>query len=125
MPVRVPLEFVKPTMQLAAAIVDGEGRLLAGKGTTLGDRVVRALRKQAMQTVLIEDTDDLQPWETVRSLDIDRRELDARFRTGVDGPETPELAMLHQAVARHLERRWARRASDPGVAVTHPAGGSA
>ena len=108
MPVRVPLEFAKPTMQLAGPIVDGDGRLLAGKGTKLSERVVGALRKLAMQTVLIDDTSELQPWETVQSLDADLRALDTRFREGLDVTESPELAMLHQAIARYVERRWAR-----------------
>jgi len=109
MPVRVPLEFVKPTMQLAGPIVDAEGRLLAGKGTKLSERVVGSLRKLAMQTVLVDDTSELQPWETVQSLDAELRALDTRFREGLDVSESPELTMLHQAIARYVERRWEQR----------------
>lgn len=110
MPVRVPLEFAKPTMQLAGPIVDGDGRLLAGNGTKLSERIVSALRKLAMQTVLVDETSELQPWEMVRSLDEDLRALDTRFRDGLGAPESPELAIVHQAIARYLERRWARLA---------------
>ncbi len=115
MPVRVPLEFVKPTMQLAGPILDGEGRLLAGKGTLLSEQIVSALRKLAMQTVLVEATSDLHPWETVQSLDQDLRALRARFRSGLDAPESPELRMLHQAIARYIERRWERLEGGPAA----------
>ena len=52
-PVRVSLQFARPTMRLARAICDGQGRLLAGRGTALDDRMVHALRKLAVQTVLV------------------------------------------------------------------------
>jgi len=107
MPVRVPLEFVRETMQLAAPLADTDGRLLAGRGTVLGERIVRALRKMAIQTVVVLDSPDLQAWETVRSLREDLRALERRFEKGLDEPERPEMTALHHAIGRCLERRWA------------------
>jgi hypothetical protein len=115
MPVRVPLEFAKPTMRLAVALADADGRLLAGKGTPLDERVVRALRKLAIQTALVEDSGDLQPWETVGSLAEELQALEARFEKGIEGPETPEMSALHRAIERYLRRRWERLAGAPAT----------
>ena len=57
MAVRVPLQFAKATMRLARPIFDSDGRLLAGNGTLLNDSVTRLLRKMALQTVVVEETD--------------------------------------------------------------------
>jgi hypothetical protein len=104
MTVRVPLQFVKPTMRLARPIADGEGKLVAGAGTLLRDGVVRVLRTMAVQSVLVEG-DDLPGWETVRPLDQELRELASRFGPGaLEGPR----ADLHAAIARHLTARAAR-----------------
>jgi hypothetical protein len=117
MAVRVPLEFIKPTMRLAKPITDADGRLLAGKGTLLEERVLRALRKVAIQTVLVEDSVEIHPWEMVHTRGSDLAALDERFG---QAPSTPELAALRAAIARHIERRWARLESE-----TAPAGADA
>jgi hypothetical protein len=102
MPVRVPLQFVKPTMRLARPICDAEGRVVAGSGTLLGERVVRVLRTMAVQTVVVQESDELKAWETVRPLAEELDELEARFRRG---PQSGPLAELKAAIARHLRRR--------------------
>jgi hexokinase len=112
--VRVPLQFVKPSMRLARPINDAEGRLVAGAGTQLGERVVKVLRAMAVQSVLVTEAGDLPSWETVKPLAEELRELDARFG-GVPAPGP--LRDLHAAIARLLGRRAARIAADPVTAV--------
>jgi len=102
MAVRVPLTFVRPTMRLAHPIQDGEGRLVAGVGTQLSDRVVAHLRKLAIQAVSVTSAEDLPGWEIIEPLAEALADLDARFATH---PETPERAQLHAAVVRLLTRR--------------------
>lgn len=112
MAVRVHLRFVKPTMRLARPIVDAEGKLIAGQGTLLGDRVVRVLRNMAVQSVLVLDTDEVRSWETIRPLEEELRALDERI-----GPEVTNepLRELRAAIERHLTRRAASLAQDPGM----------
>ncbi len=104
-PVRVPLEFLKPTMRLARPISDAQGRLVASTGTQLSDSVVRLLRQAAVQSVLVTPTQDLAPWEVVRPADHDVAELWRRVaRERVD----PALATIRDAVERHLRARAAQ-----------------
>lgn len=112
MPVRVHLQFVKPGMRLASPIFDPDGKLVAGAGTQLGDRVVRVLRNMAVQSVLVAGGDELHDWETIKPLDDELHALDERF-----GPDVRNAALreLRDAIARHLAKRAARLAQDPGV----------
>jgi hypothetical protein len=112
MPVRVHLQFVKPTMRLARPIFDREGKLVAGAGTQLREGVVRVLRRMAVQSVLVVETADLRDWETIKPLEAELRDLEARFAGDVEGPR----GELHAAIARHLRVRAARLAEDPGLA---------
>ena len=108
MAARVLLQFVTPAMRLARPILDPAGKLIAGSGTHLGDRLVQMLRTLAIQSVLVEGGEDLEGWRTVRPL---AEELGALTeRCGTPPPAGP-LADLFQAVARHLEKR-AQRASE-------------
>ncbi len=127
MPTRVELRFARPPMRLARPIVDGEGRLIAGTGTVLDDRVVRVLRTMAVQTVLVAG-DQIDSWERVKSLAEELQDLDRRFASrpadaerGHGRGSTAARAELHAALARRLERRAARLAAAPDAV----AGGSA
>lgn len=104
-------------MRLARPIFDAEGKLIAGQGTLLGERVVRVLRNMAVQSVLVSDTDAVQSWETIRPLEEELRALDERL-----GPEVTNepLRELRAAIERHLIRRAARLAEDPGMASEPP-----
>ena len=110
MPLRVPLQFVKPTMRLAAPIIDTDGRLVAGIGTELRDSVVRVLRKMAVQAVLVADTDDVDGFETIKPLADELGELERRLPSG---SATGALAEVRAAIARHLTARAARLGQDP------------
>jgi len=109
MAVRVPLQFVKPPMRLARPVLDGEGRLVAGAGTVLGESVVRTLRNLALQSVLVEGGTDLPSWETVEPLEVELRDLADRF--GAE-PDAGPRAELRAAIGRYLERRAARLATE-------------
>jgi hypothetical protein len=110
MPLRVPLQFVKPTMRLAGPIVDTDGRLVAGTGTELRDSVVRVLRKMAVQAVLVAETDEVGAFETIKPLAEELRALEERLpRSTSTGP----LAELRAAIARHLTARAERLGRDP------------
>lgn len=102
MSVRVPLQFAKATMRLARPITDTQGRLVAGTGTRLEERVVRLLRRLAVQTVLVTDAEDLADWETLKPLEEALRDLDARCHREA---RSEALEQLRDAVARHLTRR--------------------
>jgi hypothetical protein len=112
MPVRVHLQFVKPGMRLASPIFDPDGKLVAGAGTQMNERVVRVLRNMAVQSVLVADGDAVHDWETIKPLEEELRTLDERF-----GPELRNAALreLRDAIARHLTKRAERLARDPGV----------
>lgn len=117
MPIRVLLQSLKPTMRLARPIFDADGGLVAGAGTQLRDGVLRALRKMALQSVLVVDSDKIPQWDTLRPLgeelaDLDRR-IGAEERRGA-------LAALHAAVARHLTTRAARLAEESDDAAPEP-----
>jgi hypothetical protein len=114
MPVRVPLQFAKPTMRLAKPICDAEGRLVAGSGTALTDAVVRTFRKLAMQTVLIADSDDVASWERTRPLSEALLELERRIDRE---PNNEVLGILRAAITRHLCKRALRIDRESGFAA--------
>lgn len=99
-------------MRLARPIQDAEGRLVAGAGTQLNERIVAHLRKLAIQTVAVTSSEDLPEWETIKPLVDALAELGTRFATGA---ETPERAQLHAAMARHLTRRARLAGEEPGT----------
>jgi hypothetical protein len=113
MPVRVHLEFVRPAMRLARPVFDPDGKLVAGAGTQLVDRVVGVLRSIGARSVLVADSGDVRSWETIRPLADELRELDERLGPGLDNEPLREL---HAALGRHLARRAERLAGDPGMA---------
>jgi hypothetical protein len=92
-------------MRLAHPLADAEGRLVAGSGTQLVPSVVRALRKLALQTVLVAESDDVASWERTQPLDERLRQLEQRVDR--EGPNEP-LAALRAAITRHLCRRAIR-----------------
>jgi hypothetical protein len=118
--VRVPLEFVKPTMRLARAIADADGRLVAGAGTLLGANVVRALRKLAIQTVSVADSDDIASWERTQPLAEQLRTLEERLDRE---PANEVMAALRTAITRHLCKRAVRLEQERGVHVAAEDGG--
>ena len=105
MAIRVPLEFLKPTMRLARPIADADGRLVAGSGTLLGAGVVRALRKLAIQTVLVSESDDIAAWERTQPLKEQLRSLEQRLDRE---PANEAMAALRTAITRHLCKRAIR-----------------
>ena len=105
MSARVPLEFVNETMRLARPITDADGRLVAGAGTTLSPTVLRALRKLAIQTVLIVDNDTVASWERAQALDEQLRNLERRLDRE---PTNEAMVALRAAITRHLCKRTVR-----------------
>jgi hypothetical protein len=99
------LEFLKASMRLARPIADADGRLVAGVGTLLAPSVVRALRKLAIQTVLVVDSDDVDRWERTQPLDGQLRELEQRLDRE---PANEAMAVLRAAITRHLCKRALR-----------------
>lgn len=112
MPARVPLQFATAEMRLARPVVDADGRVLAGTGTRLDERVLRLLRRQAIQAVIVDDEGVGDQWEVIRPLDEELVTLEARF-AGV--ARTAALDTLREAIERHVRRR-AARFDDPGEA---------
>ncbi len=92
-------------MRLARPIADADGRLIAGTGTQLSPSVVRALRKLAIQTVPVVESDDVASWVRTRPLADELRGLDERFaRTAANAATTA----LRTALARYLCKRALR-----------------
>lgn len=111
MPVRVPLQFAKPTMHLAVPVCDAQGRVVAGSGTALTATVLRSLRKMAFQTVLVADAPDLPPWEQTKPLNEELLALERRLDRE---PPSEPLAMLRAAITRHLCKRALQLEHEPG-----------
>ena len=105
MAIRVLLQSVKPTMRLAHPILDVEGHLVAGAGTQLREGVVRALRKLALQSVLVTDAGEVPSWDTVRPVAEELADLEERLPAAA---RVGALADLHAAIVRHLTVRAAR-----------------
>ena len=101
MGVRVHLQFATPQMRLARPISDANGRLVAGVGTMLSAGVLRVLRHMAVQNVVVEEADTLEPWQQVRTVEEEQAALAKRF---AQENVTPPLAEIQAAIARHLER---------------------
>jgi hypothetical protein len=110
--IRVPLEFLKPTMRLARPIADANGRLVAGSGTLLGAGIVRALRKLAIQTVLVSDSEDIAAWERARPLQEQLQMLEQRLDRE---PANEAMAALRTAITRHLCKRAIRLERERGM----------
>lgn len=108
MPVRVLLPFVRSVMRLAEPVVDGDGRVVAGTGTQLSDRLLSVLRAVGVESVVVADGVPVQPWETVRPLAEELAALEARFGAA---PREGARAALHDAIRRHIEARAARIAA--------------
>lgn len=111
MAIRVPLKFVRPTMRLARPIQDAEGRLVAGVGTQLTDRIVAHLRKLAIQTVTVTSPEEIAAWETVQPLAEALADVDARFGPADGGTERVQL---RAAVVRYITHRARQLDEDPG-----------
>lgn len=124
MAVRVLLQFAKPTMRLAEPIWDIEGKPAAGQGSYLRESMVRMLRRMDLLSVVVEDTEDLPPWETVRPLEQDLLEMEERF---ADTPKAKPVNAIRAAIGRHLTRRAEALEADPVIhAMRDPkAGGGA
>ena len=116
MAVRVPLPFARPEMRLARPVCDADGRLLVGAGTALDARVCQALRRLAVQSVVVTGADGLAGWETLPPLD---QQL-AALRRRLIGTETSSgIDLLAAAIARYLARRTARLAPpEPNAEAT-------
>jgi hypothetical protein len=99
-------------MRLARPIFDADGKLIAGTGTHLDERMVRLLRRLALQTVVVEDSGDFGTWQTVTPVETDLVELRRRFQR-----EQPSRALetIFEAIARHLRRRAVNLAQDPAL----------
>jgi hypothetical protein len=91
-------------MRLARPVCDADGRPIAGAGTVLDERVVRLLRRMAVQSVPVVESDDLRAWETEKPLDDAIQALDERFRAE---SRSAALDELHDALVRQLKRRAA------------------
>jgi len=109
-------------MRLARPIFDSDGRLIAGNGTLLNDSVTRLLRKMALQTVVVEETEDLPLWETIRPIEQQLMELEERFQW-----EEPSKALdeIRQAISRHLIKRAEDLENDPALVAQGAPNGSA
>ena len=126
MAVRVLLQFAKPTMRLANPIGDRDGKPAAGRRSYLRDGMVRLLRDMDLLSVVVEDTDELPPWETIQSLDQQLLELDERFgghqarepnqSTAADATSDPMVEM-RLAIARHFTAQAKQLEDDPAIAA--------
>jgi len=105
-------------MRLARPLFDRDGLLIAGSGTKLGESLLRVLRKLAVQSVPVVDTDDLASWETIRPLEQELDDLRRRFRSEA---ASDALVLLREAAVRHLERRARRLAANPVPTEERPA----
>ncbi len=104
-------------MRLARPIADTDGRLIAGTGTQLSPNVVRALRKLAIQTVPIIESDEVAAWARAKPLAAELRELDERFARTAANAAT---AALRTALAGYLCKRALRLDRDAREDAAEP-----
>src|SRR5437016_5003368 len=104
-------------MRLARPVADGDGRLIAGTGTQLSPSVVRALRKLAIQTVPVVESDDVASWVRTRPLADELRDLDERFARTAANAAT---AALRTALAGYLCKRALRLDRDAREDAAEP-----
>ena len=121
MAVRVPLQFARPEMRLARPVCDADGHLLVGAGTALDARVCQALRRLAVQSVVVTGADGLAGWETLPPLEQQLVELRRRL-AGSDA--TTGMELLSAAIGRYLARRTARLAPPQPDDPTSDGGGA-
>src|SRR5258705_288097 len=88
-------------MRLARPIADADGRLIAGTGTQLSPSVVRALRKLAIQTVPVVESDDVASWVRTRPLADELRGLED---PDVDFDHVAQLIEIDQALTAQVLR---------------------
>ena len=93
-------------MHLAEPLLGPDGTLVAGVGTTLGETVVRSLRRLGIESVVVREADEVADWEEAKDLDAALAALEARF---AGEPADAILSTLKAALARHLRTRAARR----------------
>jgi hypothetical protein len=92
-------------MRLAKPVCDADGRVMAGSGSQLTPSVLRILRRLAIQTVAVEDSEHLAGWETIQPLDDEIALLDKRLGSIDRGSPRAELrAALERRLARRAER---------------------
>lgn len=126
MAVRVLLQFAKPTMRLTNPIWDRDGKPAAGRGSYLREGMVRMLRDMELLSVVVEDADELPPWETIRDLEQQLLELQERFdedqasqlSESTEATTTNDpMVQMRQAIARHLTKQSEQLKNDPAIAA--------
>ena len=99
---RVRLGHAKPHMHLARAVLGADGCVVAGAGTTLVPGVVRSLARLGVQSVEVEEAEDVAEWEEDKDPARALADLEARF---AGEPADPILDTLKAALVRHLRAR--------------------
>lgn len=96
------LRSARPSWHLARAVTTADGQLVAGVGTGLGPSVVRSLLVAGVDSVWVEEANQVAEWEEDPALDRALAALDARFAGGAGDPVLAALqeCLRHRLVAR-------------------------
>jgi hypothetical protein len=100
--IRLHLRSARSSLHLARAVTTADGQLVAGVGTGLGPSVVRSLLAVGVDSVWVEEADQVAEWEEDPALDRALAALDARFAGDVADPVLDALqeCLRHRLVAR-------------------------
>ncbi len=107
--IRVHLRSARPSWHLAQAVTAADGQLVAGVGTGLGPSVVRSLIAAGVDSVWVEEAEQVAEWEEDPTLERALAALDARFGNAAD----PVLAALKECLRHRLVARARRLEEAP------------
>lgn len=108
--IRVHLRFARPAFHLARAVAADDGQVVAGVGTALTPSVVRSIAAAGVDSVWVEEADQVAEWEEYLDLDRALAALEIRF-AGAEADEV--LCALKECLRQRLVDR-ARRDQDAG-----------
>jgi hypothetical protein len=109
---RIALEHAQPGQVLARKIQRGDGALLASQGATVSEGLLRMLAKLNIESIVIEEENQLSPEELEEIFQKRQAEVTARFERS-DG--LPLMTALKNALIDQ-----ARRARDEALDAIIP-----
>jgi hypothetical protein len=104
--IRIRLQYARPHMHLAEAVVGPDGAPVAGAGTRLTSDVLDLLRRLGVSGVVVREAHDVADWEEDKELSRALEDLEARFAAQ---PSNALLDALKAALRRHLAAQAAKR----------------
>ncbi|MDR1921459.1 MAG: hypothetical protein LBS31_06920, partial [Candidatus Adiutrix sp.] len=112
---RISIEHAQPGQVLAQKLQRSDGVLLAGQGTEVTEGLLRMLARMNIDSIVIEEDEQLSPEELEEIFRARQAELETRFARVTD---QPVLVAFKKALTDQ-----AREARDEALAAIIPAAG--